>query len=107
MKQIARILASLLLCLAGPRALLAAEGQDAEPAITLEQAVIQVQHETGGKVLSASTMTSAHRFVHRIKILTPTGHVREMRISTEAVKPGSMPDTPKKPAGSGPGNKEK
>lgn len=105
MNQIARILALLLLSAVVPLA--AAGNQESEPAISQEQAVIQVQRETGGKVLSASTMISGHRFVHRIKILTPNGHVREMLLRTDAVKPGSPVDTTKKPAGNGAGNKEK
>ena len=66
--------------------------QSSEPAMTLEQAVSQVQHETGGKVLSASTVRRGRSsFEHRVKVLTPTGHVRVVTVTTEASK-ASAPD---------------
>jgi hypothetical protein len=92
---------ALALSAAGP----ARAGQNDEPAVTLEQAMTRVQHDTGGKILSASTLPrSGHRFVHRIRVLTPNGHVREVLVPTEAARPA---DPTKKPAGSGPGNGNK
>ena len=82
--------------------------QGLEPAMTLEQAVNQVQQETGGKVLSASTMRRGRNaFEHRIKVLTPSGHVRVVTVNTEAGRAPASSDSTKNPAGDGEGNKEK
>ncbi|RDD81987.1 hypothetical protein DVJ77_09365 [Dyella tabacisoli] len=82
--------------------------QAGEPVITLEQAVSQVQRETGGKVLSASTVRRGRgSFEHRIKVLTPSGHVRVMTVTTEGAKGPASADSTKNPAGDGEGNKEK
>ncbi|WP_114241307.1 PepSY domain-containing protein [Dyella sp. C9] len=104
MKTILRSTALLILLLAGPAALAA---QSAEPAVSLEQAVTQVQKETGGKVLSASTVRRGRSsFEHRVKVLTPTGHVRVVTVTTEAGKPASY-DSTKNPSSDGEINKEK
>ncbi|HET6554808.1 MAG TPA: hypothetical protein VFG49_14875 [Dyella sp.] len=82
-------------------------GQSAEPAMSLEQAVTQVQKETGGKVLSASTVRRGRSsFEHRVKVLTPTGHVRVVTVTTEAAKAASN-DSTKNPSTDGESNKEK
>ena len=82
-------------------------GQSAKPAVTLDQAVLKVQHDTGGKVLSAESRGIGRRFEYRIKVLTPDGHVRAMVVSSEASKnPVSTPST-KNPPGRNPGSKEK
>lgn len=95
----------MLLCLSAGPAVLAA--QTVEPAMSLEQAVIQVQKETGGKVLSASTVRRGRSsFEHRVKVLTPTGHVRVVTVTSEAAKPASNEST-KNPSSDGEGNKEK
>ena|SRR5579859_1579815 len=95
----------LLLSLSAGSAVLAA--QSAEPAMSLEQAVAQVQQETGGKVLSASTVRRGRSsFEHRVKVLTPTGHVRVVTVTTEASKPASN-DSTKNPSNDGESNKEK
>lgn len=79
-----------------------------EPAMTLEQAVSQVQHETGGKVLSASTVRRGRSsFEHRVKVLTPTGHVRVVTVTTEASKAPASDDPTKNPSSDGGSNKEK
>lgn len=76
--------------------------------MTLEQAVNQVQQETGGKILSASTVRRGRNaFEHRIKVLTPSGHVRVVTVNTEAGKVPASADSTKNPAGDGEGNKEK
>ncbi len=62
------LLASLL-CLSAP--LSAREG-----AANLQEAIAQVQRETGGRVLSADTVATGTREVYRIKVLTPDGRVR-------------------------------
>jgi uncharacterized membrane protein YkoI len=43
--------------------------------VTLDQAVAQVRNETGGRVLSATTVRENGMFVHRIKVLTPENQV--------------------------------
>jgi hypothetical protein len=83
-------------------------GQSGEPAMSLEQAVTQVQHETGGKVLSASTVRRGRgSFEHRVKVLTPTGHVRVVTVTTEASKAPASGDSTKNPSSDGGSNKEK
>ncbi len=100
-----RILVLALVLVAGP----VLASQNDEPAVTLEQAMTQVQHDTGGKILSANTLPrSGHKFVHRIRVLTPNGHVREVLVPTEAARPSAASADPtKKPAGNGPGNGNK
>jgi uncharacterized membrane protein YkoI len=71
------------------------------PALTLEQAVTQVQQDTGGKVLSADPRRVGHHTEYRIKVLTPDGHVRVIVMNSENT------EAVKNPAGHGPGNKEK
>ncbi|MCW8918315.1 MAG: hypothetical protein OQL08_05820 [Gammaproteobacteria bacterium] len=44
--------------------------------ITLDQATATVRRETGGRVLSASTVREGGLFVHRIKVLTPQNQVQ-------------------------------
>jgi hypothetical protein len=96
----------LLLSLSAGSAVLAA--QSVEPAMTLEQAVTQVQQETGGKVLSASTVRRGRSsFEHRVKVLTPTGHVRVVTVTTEASKGPASNDSTKNPSADGDSNKEK
>lgn len=56
--------------------------------LTLEEAVVKVQQETGGKVLSAQTLTREHGLTteYRLKVLTPDGHVRVVPVRTETAK---------------------
>ena len=83
-------------------------GQSSEPSMSLEQAVTQVQHETGGKVLSASTVRRGRSsFEHRVKVLTPTGHVRVVTVTTDAGKGSVSSDSTKNPSSDGGSNKEK
>jgi uncharacterized membrane protein YkoI len=44
--------------------------------ITLDQATAKVLRETGGRLLSASTVRENGIFVHRIKVLTPQDQVQ-------------------------------
>jgi uncharacterized membrane protein YkoI len=55
-----------------------------EGGVSLNQAVQQVQRETGGRVLSADTINQGGRAVHRIKVLTPSGQVRVMTIDAQS-----------------------
>jgi uncharacterized membrane protein YkoI len=43
---------------------------------SLQEAVEEVQRETGGRVLSADTVRAGPRELYRIKVLTPDGRVR-------------------------------
>jgi hypothetical protein len=75
--------------------------------MTLDQAVLQVQRQTGGKVLSAEPRKVSRRIEYRVKVLTPEGHVRVIAVPSDTVKsPDTTPST-KKPAGNGAGYKEK
>lgn len=72
----------------------------AQPVVmTLDQAVLKVQHETGGKVLSAEPHRIGRRLEYRIKVLTPEGHVRVMSVSADTPRGGSpavmLPDAPR------------
>lgn len=105
MRTILRSLACLLTLSVG---MAAHAAQSAEPAMSLEQAVAQVQQETGGKVLSASTVRRGRSsFEHRVKVLTPTGHVRVVTVTTEASKGPASNDSTKNPSSDGGSNKEK
>ena len=44
--------------------------------ISLDQAVTMVQKRTGGRILSAGQTGEKDHVVYRIKVLTPSGHVR-------------------------------
>jgi hypothetical protein len=76
--------------------------QSATSAVTLDQAVLKVQQETDGKVLSAEQRGVGHRQEYRIKVLTPDGHVKVIVVSSESGKnPASNQSTkPAKRAGS-------
>lgn len=51
--------------------------------ISLNEAVRQVKHETGGRVLSAETVQRKGRELHRVKVLTPSGQVRVVVIDAQ------------------------
>lgn len=55
-----------------------------EAGISMDQAVQQVRSETGGRVLSADSVNQGGRQVYRIKVLTPSGHVRVYMIDAQA-----------------------
>ena len=75
-----RILALLLVA----TALLTAGAPNITFAASLNEAVQQVQRETGGRVLSADTVNQGGRTVHRIKVLTPSGQVRIVTIDAQS-----------------------
>lgn len=88
-----------------------ASAQSDQPTVTMDQAVLKVEQDTGGKVLSADPHHVGRRVEYRIKVLTPEGHVRVMSIPAEANRgPMTSPNfTPsfKNPPGNGPGSREK
>lgn len=67
---------------ADPFVLVARRG--GETGVSLNQAVQQVQRETGGRVLSADTANHGGRAVHRIKVLLPSGQVRVVTVDAQA-----------------------
>lgn len=99
------ILALFLSLLSGVVA--TASAQSVAPTVTLGQAVLKVQQETGGKVLSAEQRGVGRRQEYRIKVLTPDGHVRVMAVSSEASKNPIMAPSIKNPPAKSAGSKEK
>jgi uncharacterized membrane protein YkoI len=67
----------------GGHSLIARRG-GGEAGVSLNDAVQQVQRETGGRVLSADTVNQGGRAVHRIKVLTPSGQVRIVTIDAQS-----------------------
>jgi uncharacterized membrane protein YkoI len=49
-------------------------------ALSLQEAVAQVERETGGKILSAETIRVGSGVVYRIKVLTPDGRIRVFQL---------------------------
>ena len=99
--MLSRLLAAPLLMAAGP--LWARQ----ESGLSLDQAVEKVQHDTGGRVLSADRREFGRRTEYRIKVLTPGGYVRTLAIPAEPEKRPASTQSTKTPAGNGRGNKEK
>lgn len=101
-----RFLTALLAgCLFGMA--LSAAAQSVKPAVTLDEAVLHVQQETGGKILSAESRAVGRRQEYRIKVLTPEGHVKVMAISSEASKNPSSNQSTKNPPEKNAGSKER
>ena len=46
----------------------------------MQEAIAKVQHETGGKVLSAETKTQGTKTIYRIKLLTRGGQVKIVEV---------------------------
>ena len=66
--------------------------------MTLDQAVIKVQQDTGGKVLSAGQRGVGHRQLrYRIKVLTPDGHVKAIVVSSECRQESARQSTKNPP----------
>jgi len=51
--------------------------------VSLEQAAARVKRKTGGRILSAETISRKGRRVHRIKVLRPNGNVKIVFIKAE------------------------
>ncbi len=69
---------------AGPHSILVARRAGGDAGISLNEAVQQVRQETGGRVLSADESSQDGRRVYRIKVLTPSGHVRVYVIDAQS-----------------------
>jgi hypothetical protein len=106
-----KIFTATLFALLGFGCAMSASAQSDDPSVTIDQAVLKVQRDTSGKVLSAEPHRMGRRLEYRIKVLTPDGHVRVMAIPSEASKgPMTTPVfTPsiKNPPGRNPGTKER
>lgn len=81
--------------------------RQSEAALTLDQAVERVQQETGGTVLSAEPRQFGHKVEYRVKVLTPNGHVRVVRMMSDVVKSPTPVPSIKSSTGDGRGTKEK
>jgi hypothetical protein len=52
--------------------------------LTMQEAISKVQHDTGGKVLSAeSRTTQGKKTIYRIKVLTRSGQVKIVEVPAE------------------------
>ncbi|MGH8110953.1 MAG: PepSY domain-containing protein [Rhodanobacteraceae bacterium] len=51
---------------------------------SLEQAVKQVQRETGGHILAADTVSRGRTQVYRIKVLKPGGKVQVLQLHSDS-----------------------
>ncbi|WP_284343715.1 hypothetical protein [Dyella mobilis] len=68
--------------------------------LSLDQAVVRVQQQVGGKVLSAEPRQIGRRTEYRIKVLTPEGHVRVISVPSDATRaPAAAQSTKKSPNG--------
>lgn len=94
---------ALLLCLLSA----AAVPVMAQSATTLDQAVLNVQRDTGGKVLSAESRNVGHGQEYRIKVLTPDGHVKVMAVPSEGGRSSQSTQSTKNPPVRRAGRKEK
>ena len=85
----------------------AVPAQAAEPTITLDQAVLKVQQQTGGQVLSAEPHRVGRGLKYFIKVLTPDGHVKKLVVSSEAGKNPASSQSTKNPPAKHAGSKER
>ena len=81
--------------------------QSSGSTVTLDQAVLQVQQDSGGKILSAEQRGVGRRQEYRIKVLTPDGHVKVMVVSSESGKNPPSTQSTKNPPAKNAGRKEK
>lgn len=84
-----------------------AAAQSGGTRVTLDQAVQQVQQDTGGKVLSAEQRAVGRRQEYRIKVLTPQGHVKVVVVSSESGKNSPSTQSNKNSPAKNAGRKEK
>jgi len=86
------LVATVLVAVGAPSATFAADGGHyfiarrggGEAGVSLNEAVQQVQRETGGRVLSADTVNQGGQAGHRIKLLMPSGQVRIVTIDAQS-----------------------
>ena len=51
--------------------------------LSMQEAIVRVPRETGGKVLSADSKTQGRKTIYRIKVLTRDGQVRIVEVPAE------------------------
>lgn len=85
----------------------AQSAESAGPAVTLDQAVLKVQQDTGGRILSAEPHRVDRKLKYFIKVLTPDGHVQKLVVSSEASKNPASSQSTKNPPAKRAGSKEK
>ncbi|GAB2586296.1 hypothetical protein GCM10027066_29430 [Dyella jejuensis] len=77
-----------------------AQSSSQQGGLSLDQAVVRVQQQVGGKVLSAEPRRTGRRVEYRIKVLTPEGHVRVIVVPSDATRmPPAAQSTKKFPNG--------
>jgi hypothetical protein len=78
-------LAFLCLLLAGISSSASARDDDksSRRSQELDEAVRSVRHRTQGQILSAKTHQDSQRRYHKIRVLTPDGRVRNVRLPAE------------------------
>ncbi len=52
----------------------------ATTAMSLKQAISHIKQQSGGRILSAKTVSERGQALHKIKVLLPSGKVRVFRI---------------------------
>lgn len=77
MTRFAYLVTALLLILSNPVPLQASQGKTQ----SLDAAIQQVRQQTGGRILSATTVNNNGQPVHRIKVLLPSGEVRIFKVN--------------------------
>ena len=88
-------------------AIATASAQTVEPPVTLNQAVLKVQQDTGGRVLSAEPYSVDHKTRYFIKVLTPDGHVQKLVVPSEVSRNPATGQSTKNPPPRHAGSKEK
>ena len=53
----------------------------AEAGTSLKQAIRSLKQKTGGRILSARTVSEKGKRIHKIKVLLPSGKVRVFKVS--------------------------
>ncbi len=66
----------------------------AQRAISLQDAVDRVQRETGGKILSAESVSQGRADVYRIKVLTREGRVQVVTVPASGSGRANDPEPP-------------
>lgn len=61
-------------------------------ALTRQEAIVRVQRDTGGKVLSAETKQVGRQIIYRIKVLTRDGKVKIVEVPADEHSNGTNTD---------------
>lgn len=96
-----RFLMMLALLFAAP---VHAADKDGTTFLTLDQAVRNVQQDTGGTILSAERRGEGKALRYFIRVLTPEGHVKRLVVSAESGKNSASTQPTKNPPAKRPGS---